>query len=81
MDWVKLPKSDEKKYPETLHEIGIAKSNLRSLVDKAKKAGFEAEKTIIYRIGKEVVLRHLETHDYDFMVMGSHGAPKALRKS
>ncbi len=74
VDWVKLPKSQEGKYPETLHEIGLAKSNLRKLVKMAEDKGVYAEKVLIYSSGSQVVLDHLKSHDYDFMVMGSHGA-------
>lgn len=74
VDWVKLPKSEEKNYPETLHEIGVAKSQLYELIKKAESQGARAEHTMIYRVGKEVVLNHLESHNYDMMVMGSHGA-------
>jgi len=74
VDWVKLPKSEESKYPDTLHEIGIAKGHLNELVKRAEHQGVMAGQTLIYRIGKEVVLNHLESHSYDFMVMGTHGA-------
>jgi len=79
VDWVKLPKNEESKFPETLHEIGLAKSQLSKMVKKAEDAGVYAEKTLIYSVGKEVVLNHLKNHDFDFMVMGSHGA-KGLKE-
>lgn len=74
VDWVRLSKEKESQYPETLHEIGVAKSKLRDLVDRAIKNDVKADKTIIYSVGQEVVLNHLKNRDYDFMVMGSHGA-------
>ncbi len=74
VDWVRLSKEKESQYPDTLHEIGLAKSLLRDLSKKADDARVKAEITMVYGMGKEVVLTYLQNHDYDFMVMGSHGA-------
>ena len=74
VNWVKLSKEKEKKYPDTLKANGHAKFGLNKWVKKAKANGLETEQSLIFDAGKGEVLGHLENHQHDFLVMGSHGA-------
>lgn len=73
VNWVKLSKEKEKRYPETLRAIGHAKSELSGWVRKTKEAGLQAERFLVFDSGEEEIRRHLEAHQHDFLVMGSHG--------
>ena len=73
VDWVKLSKEKEKRYPETLKAIGHAKSELSKWVDKAKAQGLKAERMLVFDSGMEEILHHLKKQHHDFLVMGSHG--------
>ena len=50
VNWVKLPKEKEKRYPETLRAIGPAKSELSGWVRKTKKAGVQAERVLVSKV-------------------------------
>ncbi len=41
VDWVKLDKQKEKRYPETVKQIGSVKAELRELEKKAERQGLE----------------------------------------
>jgi len=75
--WVKLDKEMEERFPETLKEIGHAKSELNKLVKKAESKGLKAEKFLVFDVGREEILKHIPYHHHDFVVMGSHGASGA----
>jgi nucleotide-binding universal stress UspA family protein len=74
VNWIRLSKEKEKRYPETLRAIGHAKSELSKWVRKAEKTGVKAERFLVFDTGKDEIIRHLEAHQHDFLVMGSHGA-------
>lgn len=73
-DWVKLPIAKEKLYPETLHAIGRAKSELTKWVKRAEANGVKAQRSLAFNTEKEEILTHLQNHFHDFLVMGSNGA-------
>ncbi|MDF1696972.1 MAG: universal stress protein [Saprospiraceae bacterium] len=73
VNWLKLSKEKEKKYPETLKAIGRARFELNKWVNKARANGLKAEHALIFDGGKEQIFRHLENHNHDFLIMGSHG--------
>jgi nucleotide-binding universal stress UspA family protein len=73
VQWVKLDKEKEERFPETLKEIGHAKDALNKLVKKAKDKGLKAEQFLVYDVGREEILKHIPFHHHDFVVMGSHG--------
>ena len=50
VDWVKLDKLKEKRYPKTLKEIGSAKSALRELEKKAEKENLKCRTFLEYQI-------------------------------
>lgn len=72
--WVKLDKEKEKRFPETLKEIGHANYLLNNLVQKAEKKGLTAEHFLVFDVGREEILKHVPAHHHDFIVMGSRGA-------
>jgi nucleotide-binding universal stress UspA family protein len=71
--WVKLDKQKEARFPETLKEIGHAKSELNELVKKAEDKGIKAEQFMVFDVGRVEILKHIPFHHHDFVVMGSHG--------
>lgn len=75
--WVKLDKEKEERFPETLKEIGHAKSELNKLVKKAEEKGLKAEQFLVFDVGREEILKHIPFHHHDFVVMGSHGVSGA----
>jgi nucleotide-binding universal stress UspA family protein len=75
--WVNLDKVKEERFPETLKEIGHAKSELNKLVKKAEKKGLKAEQFLVFDVGRVEILKHIPFHHHDFVVMGSHGASGA----
>jgi nucleotide-binding universal stress UspA family protein len=74
VNWIKLSKEKEKRYPETLHAIGQARSKLNQWIKKAETSNINAESSLVFDAGKEEILRHLNDRQHDFLVMGSHGA-------
>jgi nucleotide-binding universal stress UspA family protein len=77
VQWVKLDKEKEKRFPETLKQIGHAKGELNELVKKAEKKGLKAKQFLVFDVSKEEILKHIPFHHHDFVVMGSHGASGA----
>lgn len=73
VNWIKLSKEKEKRFPETLKAIGRNKFELNKWKKKAVAEGLKAEKMIVFDAGKEGVFRHINDHHHDFVVMGSHG--------
>jgi len=73
VDWLKLNRSQEKNYPDTIKEIGIAKDNLNKLIKKAKDAGVEAKEILNYNLGVSDLCDYIEQHNYDLVLIGSHG--------
>ncbi|MCP4438050.1 MAG: universal stress protein [Aureispira sp.] len=62
-------------YPEQIREqIGVAEVQMDNLVKMATKEGVTAKKILTYDQNLEDLIRHIENHDYDMVVMGSHGA-------
>ena len=57
VDWVQLDKLKEKRYPDTLKKIGIAKAKLRELERKAEKEGLECRTFLEYDAGQVNILR------------------------
>jgi nucleotide-binding universal stress UspA family protein len=73
VDWLRLDKSQEKNYPETIKEIGIATDKLNKLVKKANEAGVEAKEILNFNIGVSDLCHYIEQHNYDLVLIGSHG--------
>jgi len=47
---------------------------LNELRKRAAAAGIESKEFLIFDKGKEEIEKHIEHHEHDFIVMGSHGA-------
>lgn len=74
VNWVDLPLEKEKLYPEIKIQIGHAKNELSTLVDRAENLGLIAGQYLSFGEGIEGIERHVQYHNIDFVVMGSHGA-------
>lgn len=80
VDWVKLDKLKEKRYPETLKQIGAARSALRKLEKKAERAGLECQTFIKYQVEIRNILRHSGHFHHDFIITGSSGTKGTARE-
>jgi nucleotide-binding universal stress UspA family protein len=78
-DWVALSREKESMYPETVHAIGSAKSELSECIHKAEHQGVKAHRSLVYSSERGDILREQEAHGFDMIVMGSHGV-KGLKK-
>lgn len=74
IDWVKLDIQKEKRYPETMKKISRAKSMLRNWVNDAQQLGLKSESILTFSQGTESIELQAQSHQYDLIVMGSHGA-------
>ncbi|WP_025740773.1 MULTISPECIES: universal stress protein [Aquimarina] len=80
VDWVKLDKQKEKRYPETLKKIGIAKSALRELDKKAERSGLKCRTFLQYDAGQGDILEHSGHFHHDFIITGSSGTKGVIRE-
>jgi nucleotide-binding universal stress UspA family protein len=80
VDWVKLDKLKEKRYPDTLREIGAAKSALRELEKKAEKEGLKCQTFLEYQIETTNILKHSGHFHHDFIITGSSGTKGTVRE-
>tara|TARA_R110002096_G_scaffold434674_1_gene657284 strand:- start:11152 stop:11985 length:834 start_codon:yes stop_codon:yes gene_type:complete len=77
VEWVKLDKRKEKRYPDTLKQIGHARGELHKWVRKAEEKGLIAKDFLVFDVSRDEILKHIPHHHHDFVVMGSHGASGA----
>lgn len=80
VDWVKLDKLKEKRYPETLKKIGAAKSALRELEKKAEKENLKCQTFLEYHVETTNILKHSGHFHHDFIITGSSGAKGTVRE-
>ena len=80
VDWVKLDKLKEKRYPKTLREIGSAKSALRELEKKAERENLKCQIFLQYQVNTDIILRHSGHFHHDFIVTGSSGTKGTARE-
>ncbi len=80
VDWVKLDIQKEKIYPETLRNIGIAKSALRVLEKKAEKENLKCRTFLEYHVGETHILKHSDHFHHDFIITGSSGTKGVVRE-
>ncbi|MCM4154402.1 universal stress protein [Gramella sp. AN32] len=80
VDWVKLDKRKEKRYPETVKQIGSAKADLRELEKKAERQGLECRVFLEYNGGQTNILEHSGHFHHDFIVTGSSGTKGGVRE-
>ncbi len=80
VDWVKLDKPKEKRYPDTLRKIGTAKSALRALEKRAEKENLKCRTFLEYHIGQRNILEHSGHFNHDFIITGSSGTKGVVRE-
>tara|TARA_R110001606_G_scaffold229776_1_gene377713 strand:+ start:2126 stop:2956 length:831 start_codon:yes stop_codon:yes gene_type:complete len=80
VDWVKLDKLKEKRYPETVKQIGIAKSKLRELERTAEHQGLKCRTFLQYDAGHTDILEHSGHFHHDFIITGSSGTKGVIRE-
>jgi nucleotide-binding universal stress UspA family protein len=73
IDWATMNDS-EKRYPEVTKEIRHYQLALDKLVDESKHAGNQAHKYLIFNKNYKAILRHIDDHQIDMVIMGSNGA-------
>ena len=80
VDWVKLDKGKEKRYPETLKQIGKAKSALRELEKTAEREGLKCRRFLQFDAGQGDILDHSGHYHHDFIITGSSGTKGVIRE-
>ncbi len=80
VDWVKLDKEKEKRYPETLKQIGKAKSALRELEKTAEREGLKCRRFLQYDASQGDILEHSGHFHHDFIITGSSGTKGGIRE-
>lgn len=80
VDWVKLDKLKEKRYPETLKKIGKANSALRKLDRKAESQGLKCRTFLQFDSGQKDILEHSTHFHHDFIITGSSGTKGVIRE-
>jgi len=80
VDWVKLDKQKEMRYPETVKQIGSIKADLRELQKKAERQGIECRTFLEFDGGQANILKHSGHFHHDFIVTGSSGTQGGVRE-
>jgi len=80
VEWVQLDKEKEKRYPETVKQIGSAKADLREWEKKAEREGLECRTFLEFDGGQSNILRHSGHFHHDFIVTGSSGTRAGMRE-
>lgn len=80
VDWVKLDKLKEKRYPKTVKQIGIAKAKLRALEKEAEHQGLKCRTFLQFDSGQKDILEHSGHFHHDFIITGSSGTKGVIRE-
>ncbi|MBK5214424.1 MAG: universal stress protein [Flavobacteriaceae bacterium] len=80
VDWVKLSKLKEERYPETVKQIGIAKAKLRELERMAEHEGLKCRTFLQFDSGQKDILEHSGHFHHDFIITGSSGTKGRVRE-
>ena len=80
VDWVKLDKLKEKRYPKTVKEIGVAKSKLHELERIAERQGLKCRTFFQFDSGQKDILEHSGHFHHDFIITGSSGTKGVIRE-
>ena len=80
VDWVRLDKQKEDRYPETKLEIGSAKADLRELEKKAEGQGLKCRTFLEFNGEISNILSHCGHFEHDFIVTGSSGTKGGIRE-
>lgn len=74
INWVNLEENQGKLYPDITLRINERKEDLEELVKQAAKAGVTARSFIGYNESYQNIINHVNEHETDLIIMGSHGA-------
>lgn len=74
IDWVNLVDNQEKMYPDVTRRIKGCQEKLNELVRTAEAKGIAASTYIGYNESYSNIIKYVNDHDIDLVVMGSHGA-------
>lgn len=80
VDWVKLDKLKENRYPKTVKQIGIAKAKLRELEKRAEHKGLKCRTFLQFDAGQTDILEHSGHFHHDFIITGSSGTKGVIRE-
>lgn len=80
VDWVRLDKLKEKRYPETVKQIGIAKAKLLELERMAEHEGLKCRTFLQFDSGQKDILEHSGHFHHDFIITGSSGTKGLVRE-
>ncbi len=80
VNWVKLSKINEERYPDTVKQIGMAKAKLRELERMAEHQGLECRTFLQFDSGEKDILEHSGHFHHDFIVTGSSGTKGGVRE-
>lgn len=80
VNWTKLTKIQEQNYPNTLAEIGTAKSNLRSLDKQAESKGLKSRIFLEFVSDENAIVAHSHNFNHDFIITGSKGIQNGFLK-
>lgn len=78
IDWVKLDKTEEHNYPDTLDKIGVAKSKLRELDMEAEHKGLKSRTFLQFVSDEQAIVEHSHDFHHDFIVTGSNGVQQGF---
>ena len=80
VEWVKLSKLKEKRYPETVKQIGIARAALRELEKTAEHEGLKCRTFLEYDARQAGILEHSGHYNHDFIIIGGRRSKGARRE-
>lgn len=80
VEWIKVPKEEEGKHPETVKAIGHSKLALSEWISKAEHKGVKAERFLIFDADNNQLTDYIKKHNYDLIIMGSHGSNGMFEK-
>lgn len=72
VNWSKLPKEHEARFPEVKAEMNKAKQLLSEAENNAKNEGLEAGSFLSFDHENMNVLQHIASHKHDMVVIGAH---------
>lgn len=80
VNWTKLTKAQEKNYPDTLAEIGMAKSKLRALDKQAEHKDLKSRIFLEFVTDEDAIVAHSHNFNHDFIITGSKGIQNGFLK-
>ncbi len=74
-DWMSLNRENQMEmYADVNRKVRQAENELKNLVEKARRAGVEAQFYLHFNKGAENIVGHADNYEMDLIVMGSNGA-------